>query len=140
MKKETFSLALATVMALSLAGCGGSNGGSHRGRYHGSNRAAAADTSATTRQPIPPAEAAKSREAAQGRESAGGTLIVGFDQDFPPMGFMGMTVNIQDLTWNWPRKLQSVWDLNIRHSPLPGIPRTWNWSQAISTVSGTDLP
>jgi hypothetical protein len=37
MKKRLFSLALASVMALSLAGCGGSS--SHRGRDKGRNRA-----------------------------------------------------------------------------------------------------
>ena len=68
MKKRLAGIALATVIALSLAGCGGSNGGA----------TTAADTSAE----------AASTEAAQA-ESAGGTLVVGFDQDFPPMGFLG---------------------------------------------------
>ena len=82
MKKRLFSLALASVMALSLAGCGGSKAETEQ---------TAADTSAkaedTTAQEETKAESEAASEAVS--ESAGGTLIVGFDQDFPPMGFMG---------------------------------------------------
>lgn len=93
MKKRFFSLALASVMALSLAGCGGSQ-----------EAATAAETKAETTQASAEDKTAKAEDAATGAdtdkteaeskdsasaESAGGTLIVGFDQDFPPMGFMG---------------------------------------------------
>ena len=93
MKKRLAGIALATVMALSLAGCGGSNGGATTAADTTAADTTAADTMAAdtsaedTTAADTSAEAA-STEAAQA-ESAGGTLVVGFDQDFPPMGFLG---------------------------------------------------
>lgn len=83
MKKKLVSLALASVMALSLAGCGGS--------ANETTAALAQDTTAAPSAEDTTAAQAKetTAEAAQSAESAGGTLIVGFDQDFPPMGFIG---------------------------------------------------
>ena len=73
MKKRFVSAALAAVMALSMTACGSSN-------------SAAETTAADT-------EAAESRAeettAEEAKTTDGGTLIVGFDQDFPPMGFVG---------------------------------------------------
>ena len=91
MKKRLFSLALASVMALSLAGCGGSKEAATEAETKAETEQTAADTSAkaedTTAQEETKAESEAASEAVS--ESAGGTLIVGFDQDFPPMGFMG---------------------------------------------------
>lgn len=83
MKKKLVSLALASVMALSLAGCGGS--------ANETTAAPAQDTTAAPSAEDTTAAQAKetTAEAAQSADSAGGTLIVGFDQDFPPMGFIG---------------------------------------------------
>lgn len=90
-KKRLFSLALASVMALSLAGCGGSKEAATEAETKAETEQTAADTSAkaedTTAQEETKAESEAASEAVS--ESAGGTLIVGFDQDFPPMGFMG---------------------------------------------------
>ena len=73
MKKRFVSAALAAVMALSMTACGSSNSAAET---------TAADTEAAESQAEEtPAEAAKTTD--------GGTLIVGFDQDFPPMGFVG---------------------------------------------------
>ena len=83
MKKRLAGIALATVMALSLAGCGGSNGGATTAAD-----TTVADTSAEDTTAADTSAEAASTEAAQA-ESAGGTLVVGFDQDFPPMGFLG---------------------------------------------------
>ena len=83
MKKRLAGIALATVMALSLSGCGGSNGGATTAAD-----TMAADTSAEDTTAADTSAEAASTEAAQA-ESAGGTLVVGFDQDFPPMGFLG---------------------------------------------------
>ena len=72
MKKRFVSAALAAVMALSMTACG-------------SNSAAettAADTEAAESQ-------AEETTAEEAKTTDGGTLIVGFDQDFPPMGFVG---------------------------------------------------
>ena len=91
MKKRLFSLALASVMALSLAGCGGSKEAATEAETKAETEQTAEDTSAkaedTTAQEETKAESEAASEAVS--ESAGGTLIVGFDQDFPPMGFMG---------------------------------------------------
>lgn len=73
MKKRFVSAALAAVMALSMTACGSSN--------------SVAETTATD------TEAAESQAeettAEEAKTTDGGTLIVGFDQDFPPMGFVG---------------------------------------------------
>lgn len=76
MKKKLVCAAFASVMAFSLAACGGN----------------AAETEAETKAPEAAETEAAASEAeteAEAAEAAGGTLIVGFDQDFPPMGFVG---------------------------------------------------
>lgn len=87
MKKKLVSLALASVMALSLAGCGGSANETTAAPSQDTTAAPSADTSAE--ETTAAATEETTAEAAQSAESAGGTLIVGFDQDFPPMGFIG---------------------------------------------------
>lgn len=85
MKKRMLSITMAAMMALSLAGCGG-----------GAAETTAAATEAATETTEAAAEAAAesteaSSDAAESTEApaAGGTFTVGFDQDFPPMGFVG---------------------------------------------------
>ena len=73
MKKRVVSAALAAVMALSMTACGSSN-------------SAAETTEADTEAAESQAEETTAEEA---KTTDGGTLIVGFDQDFPPMGFVG---------------------------------------------------
>lgn len=73
MKKRFVSAALAAVMALSMTACGSSN-------------SAAETTAAETEAAESQAEETTAEEA---KTTDGGTLIVGFDQDFPPMGFVG---------------------------------------------------
>ena len=73
MKKRFVSAALAAVMALSMTACGGSNSAAET---------TAADTEAAESQ-------AEETTAEEAKTTDGGTLIVGFDQDFPPMGFVG---------------------------------------------------
>ena len=87
MKKKFMSIALASVMALSLAGCGGSAGGTTTAAD--TTAAAPADTTAEASSEDTTAADDTSTEAAKTAADAGGTLIVGFDQDFPPMGFIG---------------------------------------------------
>lgn len=93
MKKRLFSLALASVMALSLAGCGGSQKAATAAETKAETKAEtgqAADASAKAEDTAAEAETkAESEAATEAAGSAGGTLIVGFDQDFPPMGFLG---------------------------------------------------
>ena len=85
MKKRLISIALASVMALSLAGCGGSAGGTTTA----ADTSAPTDTTAQASSEDTTAADDTSTEAAKTAADAGGTLIVGFDQDFPPMGFIG---------------------------------------------------
>ena len=73
MKKRFVSAALAAVMALSMTACGSSNTAAET---------TAADTEAAESQ-------AEETTAEEAKTTDGGTLIVGFDQDFPPMGFVG---------------------------------------------------
>lgn len=67
---------MASAMVLSLVACGGAK----------TETTAAAETSAESKEDTTAADTAADTTAA---EAAGGTLIVGFDQDFPPMGFVG---------------------------------------------------
>ena len=73
MIKRFVSAALAAVMALSMTACGSSNSAAET---------TAADTEAAESQ-------AEETTAEEAKTTDGGTLIVGFDQDFPPMGFVG---------------------------------------------------
>ena len=73
MKKRFVSAALAAVMALSMTACGSSNSAAET---------TAADTEAAESQ-------AEETTAEEAKTTDGGTLIVGCDQDFPPMGVVG---------------------------------------------------
>ena len=75
MKKRLLSAVMASAMVLSLAACGGAK-----------TETTAAETTAEKKEETTTAAATAAETAA---EVAGGTLIVGFDQDFPPMGFVG---------------------------------------------------
>lgn len=84
MKKKVMSLLLAGAMVLSLAGCGG-----------GAAETTAAENTAAA-ETIAAADTTAASEASETEEttvadaaSADGTFTVGFDQDFPPMGFVG---------------------------------------------------
>lgn len=85
MKKRFVSACMAGLLAVSLAGCGGA----------GNSSAEAAKTSAEESKTEAATTAAESSEtsaeaASEASESsAEGTFTVGFDQDFPPMGFVG---------------------------------------------------
>lgn len=74
MKKRLLSAVMASAMVLSLAACGGAK-----------TETTAAETTAEKKEETTTADTT----AAETAEAAGGTLIVGFDQDFPPMGFVG---------------------------------------------------
>ena len=65
---------MASAMVLSLAACGGAK-----------TETTAAETTAEKKEETTTA----GTTAAETAEAAGGKLIVGFDQDFPPMGFVG---------------------------------------------------
>ena len=71
MKKRLWMLTMAAAAAFALSGCSSDSGAS---------QSESADTAAQ--------EQTAEEGTEEGTESAGGTLIVGFDQEFPPMGFM----------------------------------------------------
>lgn len=74
MKKRLLSAVMASAMVLSLAACGGAK-----------TETTATETTAEKKEETTTAGTTTAETA----EAAGGTLIVGFDQDFPPMGFVG---------------------------------------------------
>lgn len=82
------SFLLIGAMAVSLAGCGGQGGQTTTA----AETTKAADTQAESKEEADTKET-ESEEAGQEETSeaakAGGTFTVGFDQDFPPMGFVG---------------------------------------------------
>ena len=79
MKKRLLSAVMASAMVLSLAACGGAK----------TETTAAETTAAETTAEKKEETTTADTTAAETAEAAGGTLIVGFDQDFPPMGFVG---------------------------------------------------
>lgn len=79
MKKRVVCAALVSIMTMSLAACSG-----------GAVSAPAETKAESTEAKTEAAETAEKAAEAEGETKVeGGTLIVGFDQDFPPMGFMG---------------------------------------------------
>ncbi len=76
MNKTMWTLAAAGIAALSLTACGGKT----------EETTAAATTAATT---AAATEAVTEAATTEAKAEAKGTFIVGFDQDFPPMGFVG---------------------------------------------------
>ena len=84
MKKKHVSLLLAAAMAASvISGCG--NSANNSAAETEKTETTAAETTAEKKEETTTA----GTTAAETAEAAGGTLIVGFDQDFPPMGFVG---------------------------------------------------
>ena len=75
MKKQAIALAMATLMAASMTACS----------VGSKTETTAAETTAEKKEETTTA----GTPAAETAEAAGGTLIVVFDQDFPPMGFVG---------------------------------------------------
>ena len=79
MKKRVVCAALVSIMTMSLAACSG-----------GAASAPAETKAESTEAKTEAAETTEKAAEAEGETKAeGGTVIVGFDQDFPPMGFMG---------------------------------------------------
>lgn len=79
MKKRLVSMMTVAAMAISLTACG--------------NSPAPAETTAAPAETAPAATETQAAETeaveSEAEATEGGTFIVGFDQDFPPMGFLG---------------------------------------------------
>ncbi len=80
MKKRILCTAIASMMALSMAACGQEKAAETAAPSAEETAAKAEETKAEETEAEPESPAA---------EGEGGTFIVGFDQDFPPMGFVG---------------------------------------------------
>ena len=78
MKKRVLCAAIASMMVLSMAACSS-----------GSTAATTAETKASEAETTTVAASSEKAEDATAAGTEGGTLIVGFDQDFPPMGYIG---------------------------------------------------
>ena len=78
MKKRVLCAAIASMMVLSMAACSS-----------GSTAATTDETKASEAETTTVAASSEKAEDATAAGTEGGTLIVGFDQDFPPMGFLG---------------------------------------------------
>ena len=96
--KKSFAAVLAVLAAFSMTACGGSS--SAPATTAAATTAAATTVAAETKAEETKAEETKAEETkaeetkaeetkAEEAKAEGGTFIVGFDQDFPPMGFVG---------------------------------------------------
>lgn len=82
MKKKVLMAVLVSAAAFSMAACSG-------GQTEETTAETAAETEAAKETEAEESSAQTEAADAESEEAAGGTLIVGFDQDFPPMGFVG---------------------------------------------------
>lgn len=90
MKKKMLSMVMAGAMVLSLAGCGGSTAETTAAAAEATTKAdAAAESSAEVSSDAAEADTTDAADAAGETGVEDGKLTVGFDQDFPPMGFKG---------------------------------------------------
>ena len=94
---------MASAMVLSLAACGGAK-----------TETTAAETTSEKKEETTSA----GTTAAETAEAAGGTLIVGFDQDFPPMGFVGDNGEYTGFDLNLAKEVASRLGLEYKAQPI----------------------
>lgn len=87
MKKKMLSLVMAGMMAASLAGCGTKTAETTAAATEAATEAVT--EAATAEETTIAASEAETTEASGAEKAAGEKFTVGFDQDFPPMGFVG---------------------------------------------------
>ncbi len=107
MKKRLLSAVMASAMVLSLAACGGAK-----------TETTAAETSAETKEETTTADTTAADTTAAAAEAAGGTLIVGFDQDFPPMGFIGDNGEFTGFDLDLAKEVASRLGLEYKAQPI----------------------
>ena len=103
MKKRLLSAVMASAMVLSLAACGGAK-----------TETTAAETTAEKKEETTTA----GTTAAETAEAAGGTLIVGFDQDFPPMGLVGDNGDYTGFDLDLAKEVASRLGLEYKAQPI----------------------
>lgn len=98
MKKKMLGMVLGTALAAAMiSGCGSSSNGETKAATEASKTTEAKSSEAATTEAASEAgtteaattEAAGTEAASTDGAATGGTFTVGFDQDFPPMGFVG---------------------------------------------------
>lgn len=95
MMRKIGSVLLAGAMVLSLAGCGGGSGETTAADTAAADTTTAAEAAEETNKEAEETDAGESdgaedsEDAGSEAKAASGTFTVGFDQDFPPMGFVG---------------------------------------------------
>lgn len=92
MKKKILSVILAGAMVAAMAGCGGDAGKSTSKSSSGADSKSVSQSSKSTSDDKSTSGSSASSKSTSGDSNApaeGGTFTVGFDQDFPPMGFVG---------------------------------------------------
>lgn len=90
MKRRMIGVMTAAAMGLSLSGCGANAAPAIETSTAAQEAAPTTEKAAEPEEAETAAETEKENEAAEeSAPDAGGTLVVGFDQDFPPMGFLG---------------------------------------------------
>ena len=94
---------MASAMVLSLAACGGAK-----------TETTAAETSAESKEETTAADTS----AAEETKPADGTLIVGFDQDFPPMGFVGDDGEYTGFDLDLAKEVAKRLDLEYKAQPI----------------------
>ena len=85
MKKRILCTAIASLMALSMTACGQEKAAETAAPSAEETAAEAEESKAEETK----AEETAAEPESPSAEGEGGTFIVGFDQDFPPMGFVG---------------------------------------------------
>ena len=107
MRKRMLSAAMAGMMAVSMTACGGSK---------------PAETTAAATEAATSAEETKAEEttaeAADEAGTEGGTFTVGFDQDFPPMGFVGGNGEYTGFDLDLAKEVASRLGLEYRAQPI----------------------
>ena len=91
MKKRFVSACMVGLLAVSLAGCGGAgNSAAEAAKTTAEEpKTEAATTAAESSETSSEAASEASESSAEADGAEEGTFTVGFDQDFPPMGFVG---------------------------------------------------
>ena len=105
--KKVTAMAMASCMILSMTACGGSK---------------PAETTAAATEAATSAEETKAEEttaeAADEAGTEGGTFTVGFDQDFPPMGFVGGNGEYTGFDLDLAKEVASRLGLEYRAQPI----------------------
>ncbi|MBQ7536277.1 MAG: amino acid ABC transporter substrate-binding protein [Stomatobaculum sp.] len=120
MKKIFLTGAAAILAAIAVTACGG---GSSSTTTAAPTTAAAAETKAEeTKAEETKAEETKAEETkaeeTKAEEAAGGTFTVGFDQDFPPMGFVGDNGEFTGFDLDLAKEAASRMGMEVVYQPI----------------------